>query len=75
VAVEIGLAASVVLSTDPKPTIDLEIPETVPVNVGDAIGAFNAMSFVFAVMLEVFELTVVVSDVKSAAFAFKSSAA
>jgi hypothetical protein len=55
------------LSTDPKPTIDLEIPETVPVNVGDAIGAFNAMSLVF-------ELTIVVSDVKSAEFAFKSSA-
>ena len=54
--------------------MDLVIPETVPVKVGDAIGAFNAISLVFAVMLAVFEFTVVVSDVKSAAFAFRSSA-
>ena len=36
----IGLPASVVLSTLPNPTIDLVIPATVPVKVGDAIGAF-----------------------------------
>ena len=42
VAVDIGLAASVVLSTDPNPTMDLVIPETVPVKVGDAVGAFKA---------------------------------
>ena len=30
------------LSTFPSPTIVLVIPETVPVNVGEASGAFNA---------------------------------
>ena len=39
VAVDTGLLASVVLSTEPKPTIDLVTPVTVPVNVGLAIGA------------------------------------
>ena len=38
-AVDTGLAVSAVLSTEPKPTIDLVIPETVPVNVGVARGA------------------------------------
>ena len=33
-AVETGLAASLVLSTLESPTIDFDIPETVPVNVG-----------------------------------------
>ena len=42
VAVLIGFNKSVVLSTLPKPTIDLEIPPTVPVNVGEAKGAINA---------------------------------
>ena len=40
-AVEIGFKASVVLSTLPKPTIAFVIPETVPVKVGEAIGAFK----------------------------------
>ena len=35
----IGLFASLVLSTLPRPTIDLLIPETVPVNVGLLVGA------------------------------------
>ena len=39
VAVERGLAASLVSSTFPRPTIDLVIPDTVPVKVGDAKGA------------------------------------
>ena len=39
-AVEIGLSMSLVLSTLPKPTIDLLIPLTIPVNVGEAIFAF-----------------------------------
>ena len=38
-AVEIGLMASEVLLTFPRPTMSLLIPETIPVNVGDAIGA------------------------------------
>ena len=37
-----GFNKSVVLSTFPKPTIVLVIPETVPVNVGEAKGAFKA---------------------------------
>jgi len=39
VAVDIGLLTSEVLSTLPKPTILLVIPDTVPVNVGFAKGA------------------------------------
>ena len=42
VAVETGFNKSVVLSTFAKPTIDLLIPETVPVKVGDANGAFKS---------------------------------
>ena len=41
VAVLTGLLASLVLSTLVKPTIVLSIPDTVPVKVGDAIGAFK----------------------------------
>ena len=41
-AVLTGLFASVVLSTLPKPTIVEVIPDTVPVNVGDASGAFES---------------------------------
>ena len=41
VAVETGLLASVVLSTLFNPTIVLLIPLTVPVKVGEAIGAFK----------------------------------
>jgi len=41
-AVETGFAESAVLSTDPSPTIDFVTPDTVPVNVGDAIGALAA---------------------------------
>ena len=36
------LLASATLSTLDSPTIDLVIPDTVPVNVGEANGAFNA---------------------------------
>ena len=39
-AVEIGLPVSLVLSTLPRPTIDLVMPPTVPVKVGLASGAF-----------------------------------
>ena len=45
-----GLSASAVLSTFPKPTIDLVIPPTVPVKVGLSIGAFNANEFVTSVV-------------------------
>ena len=48
VAVETGFNKSVVLSTFANPTIDLLIPETVPVNVGDAKGAFKATSELLA---------------------------
>ena len=41
-AVLTGLFASLVFVTFPKPTIEAVIPLTVPVNVGDANGAFNA---------------------------------
>ena len=44
VAVDIGLLASEVLSTFPKPTILLVIPPTVPVNVGFAKGATTPKS-------------------------------
>ena len=40
VRLEIGLLASVVLSTLPSPTIDLAMPLTVPAKVGPAKGAF-----------------------------------
>ena len=39
---EIGLFTSLVLSAFSKPTIAFVIPDTVPVNVGDSMGAFNA---------------------------------
>ena len=41
-AVETGLLASLVLSTFAKPTIVLLIPDTVPVKVGEANGAFKS---------------------------------
>ena len=37
-----GLSASEVLSTLDKPTIDLDMPATAPVKVGDSMGAFKA---------------------------------
>ena len=64
VAAEIGLLASEVLSTLPKPTIVLSIPDTVPVKVGDAKGAFNASAVV----------ALLISKVKSLVFAFKFNA-
>ena len=42
VALEIGLFASVALSTLPSPTINLVMPLTVPVQVGLASGAFKS---------------------------------
>ena len=42
VAVETGLFASEVLSTFPRPTMAFDIPETVPVNVGEALSAFKS---------------------------------
>jgi hypothetical protein len=42
VAVEIGLLASLVLSTDPSPTWAFVTPATVPVKVGLAMGAFRS---------------------------------
>ena len=39
VAVETGLLVSEVLSTLPRPTMLFVTPDTVPVNVGEAIGA------------------------------------
>ena len=41
VAVDTGLFKSVVLSTLPRPTMALVIPDTVPVKVGDSIFAFK----------------------------------
>ena len=48
-AVETGLFISLVLSTFPNPTIDFEIPDTFPVNVGSFIGAFDDNEFVILV--------------------------
>ena len=48
-AVDIGLAASLVLSTLPSPTMALVIPETVPENVGLARFAFRSRAFCVAV--------------------------
>ena len=45
VNVLMGLAASLVLSTFPKPTIVLVIPDTVPVNVGEANGAYAVLVY------------------------------
>ena len=42
-AVETGLFTSEVLSASDNPTIVFEIPATVPVNVGDSIGAFKSI--------------------------------
>jgi len=50
VAVDIGLRASVVLSTLARPTIVLSIPVTVPVNAGEASGAFVPRAVVIVVV-------------------------
>ena len=50
VAVLTGLALSVVLSTLPQPAMVLEIPGTVPVKAGLAIGASKSMAACTAVL-------------------------
>ena len=50
-----GLAKSDVLLTFPSPTIVDVIPLTVPLNEGDAIGAFNAKA-VFKADVNTYEL-------------------
>ena len=45
VALEIALSVSAVLSTLPRPTMDVEMPLTVPVKDGSANGAFDAIWF------------------------------
>jgi hypothetical protein len=55
VKVLMGFAKSDVLSTEPNPTMAFVIPATVPVNVGESIGAFNARSDVFALAASVVE--------------------
>ena len=60
VTVLIGFAKSVVLFTFPRPTIVEVIPETLPVKVGDAIGAFRFRSAMSAF------------KVRSVALAFKA---
>ena len=47
-AVEIGLLASDVLSTLPKPTMAAVMPETVPVKVGEALSAFISRALLLA---------------------------
>ena len=44
VSVDIGLSMSAVLFTLPSPTIAAVIPDTVPVKVGLALGAYDAKS-------------------------------
>ena len=58
--VDTGLSASVVLSTLPSPTAALDIPPTIPVKVGLAIGAFASRAFCVAVEMG-FEASVVLS--------------
>ena len=65
------MLASDVLSTLDKPTIVCVIPETVPVNVGEAKGAFNASAAV-ALVTSAAKLVV---NVVSAAVALVTSAA
>ena len=48
-AVETGLAVSAVSSADPSPTIVFVIPDTVPVNVGEARLAFRSSAVCVAV--------------------------
>ena len=55
VALEIGLLASVVLSTLPRPTIALVIPLTAPVKVGLASGAFELRALDVAVDMGLFK--------------------
>ena len=50
-AVETGLFTSEVLSTFANPTIVLLIPETVPVNVGEAKFAFKSKAVVVAAVV------------------------
>ena len=64
VAVEIGLFTSEVLSASDKPTIDFEIPVTVPVKVGDAIGAFKSIRF-DKVIVSILCINVTVSEIFS----------
>ena len=62
----IGFAKSVVLFTEPNPTIAFVIPATVPVNVGESMGAFKARSDVFALVATVVEKTDVETFVSKA---------
>jgi hypothetical protein len=56
------------------PADGLAVPmATVPVNEGEAIGAFNVIAFVLAVMLALFATTVVVNVDTSAVFAFNAN--
>ena len=50
-AVDTGFAVSDVLSTFPRPTWALVTPETVPVNVGFAFGAFRSRAVCVAVVM------------------------
>ena len=52
-AVLTGLSASDVLFTLPKPTIADVIPDTVPVNVGEASGAFEYKAVCKPLVLEI----------------------
>jgi hypothetical protein len=53
--------------------MDLEIPDTVPVKVGEAIGAFNEMSVVFEAILVVLVFILVVKEDKSVTSAFNAN--
>jgi hypothetical protein len=44
---------------------------TVPVKIGDAMGAFELIAVVFAVILAVLEVTLVFKTVRSLVFAFR----
>ena len=71
VAVLMGFNKSVVLSIFAKPTIAFVMPETEPVNVGDAIGAFRFKSVMSALSARSVELAF---RLRAVIVAFRSSA-
>ena len=52
VAVDTGLLMSAVLSTLPRPTMALVIPDTVPVKVGDSIFAFKLIDVKYGLSID-----------------------
>ena len=66
IALLIGLSKSAVLSTFGSPTIDLVIPATVPVKVGEARGAFKTKSDVSAFLSKAICVALLIGFAESA---------